>query len=360
MTIWARCPLKEGVEVTYAYKPDGLRLSKITNGVTTTHVWDGQNIVAELDGESVSAIYLRGINLIYAQKSGVKTFYNFNAHGDVVQLTNASGTVTKDYRYDAFGVEQEPDEGDANVWRYCGEYWDIETGTIYLRARYYDPVIGRFTQQDTTLARRKNVFDPYGGYQDTSLSGGAFRDQKKNQFIVNDPLSLNLYTYSQNNPLFFIDPTGHNIFALDPSLQQTLNGLLGVGALTGTGGLLALGIYDEYLKIQSQIQLTKKIWSLVPIAKNAKNAVGRIDSNKKNHILQGKHNWNKSVPNPGDPNNWKKIAVLIQTTITLGTSANYKDGNLIWSYLVNEQTVQVVTRVVKDILTIVDAWVKKS
>lgn len=48
-------------------------------------------------------------------------YYSFNAHGDVTQLVNAFGTVTKDYRYDAFGVEQEPDPADANPWRYCGE-----------------------------------------------------------------------------------------------------------------------------------------------------------------------------------------------------------------------------------------------
>lgn len=37
-----------------------------------------------------------------------------------------------------------PDPNDSNVFRYCGEYFDKETGTYYLRARYYDPAIGRF------------------------------------------------------------------------------------------------------------------------------------------------------------------------------------------------------------------------
>ena len=214
--------LKDGVEVTYAYKPDGLRLSKTTNGATTTHIWDGQNIVAELEDESVAAVYLRGINLI--KNLADNTYYSFNAHGDVVQLTNSSGAVTKDYRYDAFGVEQDPDEGDANVWRYCGEYWDGETGTIYLRARYYDPVIGRFTQQDTTLARRKDLFDPYGDYQETSLVGGVYKyvekegdepsDKQKGKFVLNDPLSLNLYTYCYNSPMMFADPDGHFVITL--------------------------------------------------------------------------------------------------------------------------------------------------
>ncbi len=42
------------------------------------------------------------------------------------------------YIYDAFGVEKNIDENDTNAFRYFGEYYDAETGTIYLRARYYD------------------------------------------------------------------------------------------------------------------------------------------------------------------------------------------------------------------------------
>ena len=64
-------------------------------------------------------------------------------------------------------------------------------------------MIGRFTQQDTTLARRMNIFDPYGDYQESSLVGGVFRDQEKNQFVVDDPLSLNLYTYCQSDPVLY-------------------------------------------------------------------------------------------------------------------------------------------------------------
>ena len=74
---------------------------------------------------------------------------------------------------------------DANPFRYCGEYWDSETGTLYLRARYYDPRTGRFTQQDVW----------------------EFMD-------FNDPLSLNLYTYCANNPIFYIDPFGNDFIWL--------------------------------------------------------------------------------------------------------------------------------------------------
>ncbi|KAB3524969.1 RHS repeat-associated core domain-containing protein, partial [Alkaliphilus serpentinus] len=47
------------------------------------------------------------------------------------------------------GNEKNPDSNDTNVFRYSGEYFDKETGTIYLRARYYDPRLGRFISEDS-------------------------------------------------------------------------------------------------------------------------------------------------------------------------------------------------------------------
>ena len=128
--------------------------------------------------------YIRGTNLVakYNYWNGNKseyTYYTQNAHGDVVNLTNADGEVTKKYTYDAFGVEKNIDDSDTNAFRYCGEYYDTETGTVYLRARYYNPATGRFISRDS-----------YAGK-------------------LEDPLSLNLYTYCANNPIYYSDPTGH-------------------------------------------------------------------------------------------------------------------------------------------------------
>ena len=94
-------------------------------------------------------------------------------------MTDASGNVIKNYDYDAFGNEKNPDPNDTNVFRYSGEYFDKETGTIYLRARYYDPTIGRFITEDSYTGKDA------------------------------DPLSLNLYTYCHNDGVNYFDPTGH-------------------------------------------------------------------------------------------------------------------------------------------------------
>ena len=168
-----------------------MRYEKTLNGQTINHVWDGnQQIIADvIDNQFYEAnCYIRGTNLVakYNYWNGKKseyTYYTQNAHGDVVNLTDKDGKVTKSYRYDAFGVEKNIDENDTNTFRYCGEYYDKETATVYLRARNYNPSIGRFISRDS-----------YPG---------------KNE----DPLSLNLYTYCENNPIYYSDPSGHDAVA---------------------------------------------------------------------------------------------------------------------------------------------------
>jgi RHS repeat-associated protein len=176
----------EGTGV-YLYKSDGLRLSKTVNDELTTHVYDGSNVVLEYG--AVNDVYLRGINLI---KSNVQGYYLFNAHGDVVQRADGGGIVTKAYVYDAFGVESGLDENDTNPFRYCAEYFDQETGSIYLRARYYDPSVGGFMSEDEYW----KTHSIYEGNNNLMPSIGAILQK------------ANLYAYCVNNPISFIDPNG--------------------------------------------------------------------------------------------------------------------------------------------------------
>ncbi len=132
-----------------------------TNGNTQTQVnykFQGQVISEEkiVNGQFVEqANFVRGDRvLVKKDKKAAKDYYYlYNDHGDVVQIVDTSGTVVNNYAYDE------------------------ETGLYYWRARYYDPSIRRFLNEDT------------------------------HEVQIDNPLSLNLYTYVHNNPLIYNDPT---------------------------------------------------------------------------------------------------------------------------------------------------------
>ena len=180
--------LTRNYKVSFTYDAEGLRTSKTVNGEKTVFVWDGDQLAMELsDSGKVQKRYIRGndrgygSNLVYADKGTdtEKQYYVIDPHGNVVQLTDESGKVIKTYEYDSFGNEVNPDSKDDNSFRYCGEYYDKETEEIYLRARYYQPVMGRFLTRDT-----------YTGKED-------------------EPESLHLYTYCGNDGVNNVDPDGH-------------------------------------------------------------------------------------------------------------------------------------------------------
>ena len=174
--------LTKNYKVSFTYDAEGLRTGKTVNGEKTVYVWDGDQVVMELSkGGAVQKRYIRGNDLVYADKgeNTEKTYYVTDMHGNVVQLLDESGNVTKTYEYDSFGNEVKPEKKDENPYRYCGEYYDKEAEEVYLRARYYESSVGRFITRDT-----------YTGESD-------------------EPLSLHLYTYCENDGVNAWDPSGH-------------------------------------------------------------------------------------------------------------------------------------------------------
>ena len=196
--------------VEYTYNGDDLRTQKVVkssdNSYTpraTSFLYDRQHVLLETDATGeVQTRYIRGINYI-AQYSSVGNGYSggneqelsyflFNGHGDTVQTVTETGEIQNQYDYDIFGSPTLTIEIAACSIRYAGEYLDNETGLYYLRARYYDPYVGRFISEDS-----------YWG-EDTN------------------PLSLNLYTYAYNNPERFIDPTGHRPTEAEIEIQRKI------------------------------------------------------------------------------------------------------------------------------------------
>ena len=191
--------VSEGInKAEYEYNSSGLRTSKTVNGEKTDFILDGIYVIAEIkDGDVTN--YIRGVTgIIYSKdKKGTKTYYVTNNHGDVTALVNSSGNIIKEYTYDEYGVEKNPDKSDKNPFRYCGEYFDSETGFIYLRARYYDPELGRFISLDFHWTPDNMI------YGDDNDNGNAEID------ILAIRQSNNLYVYCMNSPIYFTDPSGY-------------------------------------------------------------------------------------------------------------------------------------------------------
>jgi RHS repeat-associated protein len=170
-----------GVKTTYTYYPNGLRATKTTGGHTTKYYYDGSNVIIETVDGVLSARNLRGLNYIGRQDAAGNTnYFLYNGHGDVTSTVDSTGTVKNQYTYDIYGYIKAVNEtGISNPIRYAGQYYDSESGLYYLRARYYDSRIGRFINEDT------------------------------NKGDINNPSSLNLYTYCWGNPIRLYDPSGN-------------------------------------------------------------------------------------------------------------------------------------------------------
>ena len=192
----------DGTVTNYTYTPDGMRRSKTTKGVTTQFYWDRGYISNEETNNILTATNFIGAGGIFGRQTTSNTSYMLkNGHGDVVSLVSG-GEETKTYDYTAYGVEKTPDPNDTNPFRYCAEYFDAETGNIYLRARYYDPSVGRFISED------------------------PIRD------------GFNWYSYCFNNPINFIDPNGLKYVPL----RATIEGLGGSVSWDSKTGVVTISL----------------------------------------------------------------------------------------------------------------------
>ena len=107
-------------------------------------------------------------------------YYLFDLLGSVVGLTDVSGKAVNRYSYSPFGeLTSNPNAAPVpNPWRYAGGYYDTQTALTKFGARFYDPSVGRWTQQD-----------PIPG-------------------SIADPSRMNRYPYVGNDPINNVDPEG--------------------------------------------------------------------------------------------------------------------------------------------------------
>jgi RHS repeat-associated protein len=176
--------------VTYTYDTDNLRTSKTVNGSTTNYVLCKTcryaRVIEELDGDTgaLEKSYTYGNSLLgYGIEGGLDHGFVLDGHGSVRKVTY-NGIIQAEYDYSAYG-ELTSETGWAvayNDFRYSGEQYDPHLDQYYLRARYYNQNVGRFSSMDD-----------WGG-------------------VMSRPLSLNKYNYTESNPVMGIDPSGKFTF----------------------------------------------------------------------------------------------------------------------------------------------------
>ncbi len=164
------------VNGSFAYDAFGRRRSKTIGGTTTQFVYDGLNPVQELSGGSPTANLLTGLGIdeyfTRTDAAGVRNFLT-DALGSTVALADGSGTIQTEYSYEPFGNTTTTGGSTSNALAFTGREVD-GTGLMFNRARYRDPITGRFASED-----------PIG------CQGG-----------------INLYAYVGNQPTDLVDPSG--------------------------------------------------------------------------------------------------------------------------------------------------------
>ena len=171
----------ELVFMEYFYDAGGNRLQTIRDGLhVTRYVYDASgNLIAETDGNNnVLRYYIYGAGLVaMATADGEFHSYHYDYTGNTMALADESGNIVNRYAYDPFGFNTASTEGVAQPFTYVGRYGVMKdpTGFYYMRARFYDPQVGRFISEDPLV-----------------FAGG----------------DVNLFAYAKNNPISFSDPSG--------------------------------------------------------------------------------------------------------------------------------------------------------
>ncbi len=156
-----------GKVITMVYDAFGNRVSKTVNGVTTKYlVEDDVNptglpqVLEETVNGVVQRSYTYGLQRIsesqFIGTVWTTSFYGYDGGGNVRQLTNSTGAVTDEYEYDAYGNSFTKQGSTPNNYLYRGEQYDSDLGLYYLRARYYNPLTGRFMSRDPEDGKRKD------------------------------------------------------------------------------------------------------------------------------------------------------------------------------------------------------------
>ena len=181
--------------IAIAYDGDGNRVAETAGGIATNYLVDSNNptgyaqVLAEFQNGRQQRVYMYGLERLaevqVVNNAVVFSYYGYDGHGSVRNLTNTAGAVTDTYDYDAFGNLIASTGSTPNNYLFAGEQFDPNLGLYYNRARYLDVRDGRYWQADSEEG------DPQS------------------------PSSLHKYLYALGNPVDNVDPSGHDAETAD-------------------------------------------------------------------------------------------------------------------------------------------------
>lgn len=170
--------------IAYKYNSDGVRISKMANGIKTKYYVEGRTIIFEdRDGLVLYYIY-NGDELLGFKYNDVVYYYHKNILGDIVGILDSNYNELVTYEYDSWGCILSITDnsginlGEINPFRYRSYYYDSENKLYYLGSRYYNPEIGRFINSDNYITTDSNF------------------------------IGFNMFSYANNNFINCIDKNG--------------------------------------------------------------------------------------------------------------------------------------------------------
>lgn len=198
--------------IIYTYNSQGIRISKqVTNKMEnkttlTKYVLEGNLIIKEIvtgdENYTVNYHYDKNNELVGFTYNNENYSYIKDLQGNINKIVDDEGNVMVEYYYSGYGIllnsidNSNINLSNINPFRYRGYYQDNETLFYYLNARFYDSDAGRFITMD-----------------DISYLGAS-----------NTICSYNLFTYCENNPIMYVDDSGHAMIACFNDLFNSLMG----------------------------------------------------------------------------------------------------------------------------------------
>jgi RHS repeat-associated protein len=136
----------------YKYDGDGNRVFQQVPAGTYAYVNDpvaGLPVVLNENGPDRNIDYLYGMSVISAASTGFQYYHQTDGLGSTSNLTDVTGVQKVNYSYDPWGKLTLPiDPVPKDKYKFTGQAMDTNSGLLFLRARYYDPALGRFVSRD--------------------------------------------------------------------------------------------------------------------------------------------------------------------------------------------------------------------